>query len=878
MMAHIRIAAARVLLAGSLLLATHAVAGAPRTVLPDTVEPERYRIDIAPDATALTFSGSVEIDIRVRESVDRIVLNAADLTIDRAAIAGMLESVPVRYDERLQRITLSLGRSIGPGPYTLRLNYHGRIYRRASGLFALDYQAVGSGSARALFTQFENADARRFVPCWDEPARKATFELAATIPAGQMAVSNMPIVGSEALPDRRQRVRFAPTPRMSSYLLFFAAGDFERRSRTVDGVEVGAVVKRGDLAQADFALDAAAEVLHYFNEYFGIPYALPKLDLIAGPGSSGSFGAMENWGAIFLFEADMLVDPRIASERDRQQVYVATAHEMAHQWFGDLVTMRWWDDLWLNEGFASWMENKVTDHFHPDWHMWLQSLDDRQRAMDLDARRGTHPIVTPVIDAQEADADFDEIAYEKGAAVVRTLESYLGEDAFRDGVRRYMRERAYGSAVTDDLWRAMDRGSQRPIAQIAHDLTRQAGVPMIIERAAECRGGETVLQLSQGRFVVDAGPTAAQIWHLPVSVATLGNVPATGVVAGAAAVPLHAAGCTPAILNFGQTAYFRSRYQPAGLAALTDRFGELSTSDQLGLLHDTQSLAYVGQVPMGALLSLVSAVPADAAPEVVTTLSRLLQHLDQLSDGLPVQVRLRAFSRSVLHRFFSRLGWDSAADEASNVALARAGVIEALAQMQDPDIAADARQRFAQYVSDPDRLDANLRHLTLDAVAAHADPVTWRQMHELARSARSELERHELYSLLATVDDPALVRKALALTLSGEPPATSVQNIVQTAARRHPRQAFEFATANWPQLKESIEPDFRVRFAPMLLHTATDPTLIRPLEAFAHANIPASARRDVDKAESSLRYRSHVRRERLPEVERWLLALGADPS
>ena len=311
-----------------------------------------------------------------------------------------------------------------------------------------------------MFTQFENSDARRFVPSWDEPGRKATFELTATVPADQMAVSNMPIRSTDVLPGGRKRVHFATTPKMSSYLLFFGSGDFERIHRNVDGVDVGVVVKRGDTAQAAFALDAASDILPYYNDYFGTPYPLPKLDLIAAPGSSQFFGAMENWGAIFYFERDLLIDPRISTERDKQGVYLVIAHEMAHQWFGDLVTMAWWDDLWLNEGFASWMENKVTDHFHPEWKIWLQALRDKQSAMQEDARDGTHPIVTPINDVLQASSAFDSITYSKGAAVIRMLESYLGEDAFRDGVRRYIHDHAYGNTTTDDLWAAMDRGSQ----------------------------------------------------------------------------------------------------------------------------------------------------------------------------------------------------------------------------------------------------------------------------------------------------------------------------------------------------------------------------------------------------------------------------------
>ncbi len=856
---------------------SRARAAVARVVLPDSVTPERYRIDVVPDAESLSFKGTVQIDITVHSAVDRIVLNGADLVIDSAAVAGVAAAPAVRYDEHLGRITFVLGQMIEPGAHTMTLSYHGKIYLQGSGFFAVDYEAPG-GKARALFTQFEDADARRFVPCWDEPGRKAIFELSATLPANLMALSNMPVAQSEALPGNLQHVHFAPTPRMSSYLLFFGEGDFERSHRSVDGVDLGVVVKRGDLAQANFVLDAAADILHYYDDYFGTPYPLPKLDLIAGPGSSVTFGAMENWGAIFSWESEMLVDPRIASEADRQRAYIVAAHEMAHQWFGDLVTMQWWDDLWLNEGFASWMENKVTDQFHPEWHIWLQQLDSRQSAMVLDALEGTHPIITPIVDSLQAGQGFDEISYEKGAAVIRTLESYLGEDAFRAGVRRYIHEKAYGNAVTDDLWRQMDLGSERPITQIAHDLTLQAGVPMISELSSECVGESTTLKLSQGRYIIDADSTAAHRWHVPVAVAGIGGPAATRVIFGSAPTAVQVAGCAPAVINAGQTAYFRSRYTVAALSQLTTHFSQLASIDQLGLLDDTQSLAYNGGEPMGALLAIADSVPVDAAPEVVTALAAALQQLDFLCQGLPTQQRFRRYARGVLNRFFDRFGWERADGEADNVALLRAALIEALGQMDDPAVVAEARRRFAVYVAEPASVDAAVRHLTLETVAVHADQPIWDQLHGLARSTPSEIERLELYEFLASAEDERLVHKALDLTLSGEPPPTVVPHILQGAAVLHPRLTFEFTAANWHKLSATIEPDFQVRFAPRLLRSSSDASLIAPLEAFARAHIPPDKRLDVHKAEASLRYLARVRRERVPDLERELRRRDSDPT
>ena len=842
---------------------------AERVVLPTAVTPDHYRIDITPDAKALTFKGSVEIDLTVHRPTNKLVLNSLDIVIDRAALSGAARAPVISYNERMQTVSFAVGHAIMPGAYTLGLIYHGKIYQQASGLFALDYNTP-VGKARALFTQFENSDARRFVPCWDEPARKATFQLTATVPANQMPLANMPIASTQALPGDLKRVHFAATPKMSSYLLFFGVGDFERVHRTVDGVDVGVVVKRGDTASAGYALDAAADILPYYDSYFGTPYPLPRLDLIAGPGSSAFFGAMENWGAIFGFENDVLIDARVSTEQDKQRVYLVVAHEMAHQWFGDLVTMAWWDDLWLNEGFASWMQSKVIDHFHPEWKVWLQNLGPKQDAMQEDARDGTHPIITPIKDVLQASGAFDNITYSKGAEVIRTLESYLGENEFRAGVRRYMHDHAYGNTVTDDLWSEMDQGSVRPITQIAHDLTLQAGVPMVSELSTSCTDRVTTLGLAQGHFAIDADSTKARVWHVPITIATIGGQSATTVVSGAVPASVQVSGCDAAILNAGQSAYLRSRYSNEGLAAITARYAALSPADQLGILNDTGSLAYVGDESMASFLNLTKSVPADAEPEVASALVGVLQDLDVFYDGLPTQAAFRVYARGVLNPIFARIGWDKIPGERDNVALLRSELAGALGDFGDPAVLAQARQRFQRYVSDPSSLDAGARRTALQVVALYADQVTWNQLHSMAQSAKTEIERQEFYNLLAAAHDSTLVQQALDLALSGEPLPTMVPDMINTAARRHPKMTFDFAVSHWDKIASVLEPAFRARFVPSLLNTASDLRLIDELNTFAAAHIPADGRQQVRKSEASVRYLAGIRKARLPEVDQWL--------
>jgi aminopeptidase N len=843
-----------------------------RVVLPDSVTPVSYRIDFTPDMGALTFKGTAEIDVQVNRATNTIELNAADLVIDNVVLAGEPKKPAVGYDEKVQTVTFTFDHPVSTGAHTLKIAYHGTIYQSASGLFALDYRGPGGeqDQQRALFTQFENSDARRFVPCWDEPGIKSTFELTATLPAGLMPLSNMPVAGAAKLPNGLQRVRFAKTPKMSTYLLFFGAGDFERVHRTVAGVDVGIVVKRGDTAHAAFALDAAAALLPYFNDYFGVPYPLPKLDLIAGPGASQFFGAMENWGAIFYFEYYLLIDPRISTQTDQQNVYSVVAHEMAHQWFGDLVTMAWWDDLWLNEGFASWMARKSTDHFHPEWNVWLQSLTEKQAVMNRDARDGTHPIVMNIEDVFQAASAFDDITYTKGEAVIRALEDFTGEAAFRAGVRRYIREHQYGNTVTDQLWDAIGKESASPITQIAHDLTLQAGVPMVNMLSAHCDGGKTTVTLNQTHFAVDAGSTQARVWHLPVKVGVAGQAPSSLIVSGDAPTKVQVAGCGPVILNAGQGGYMRSRYTHEGLAAIGARYASLSSDDQLGLLNDTLSLASAGAMPMADYLELTKNFPAAADPVVTSVFTQQLGGLDLLYTGLATQPAFRAYARRVLAPLFARVGWQKRPGESDNTVILRGNLIATLNELGDPDVVAENRARFERYLKDPKAFSADERSSVLGNVAVQADQKVWDRLHQMAKATSSELERQELYRLLGAAQSDALVQQALKLVFSGEMPPTLAPDIVSSVAARHPETALNFAIENWDRLSKMLEVTSALQFVPKLTFNSADPASIARLMEFARAKVPENARRDYVLAAARIRYYASVRATRLPEVDRWI--------
>src|SRR5499427_6492666 len=497
--------------------------GATPGKLPKTVAPIHYALDLTPDLDTLTFSGSEVVDIEVMEPTARLMLNAVDMTIEAVAIEG--EAAPqITSDAAAQTVTFVFPHPIAAGRHQLGISFTGQINRFGRGLFVVDYPTA-EGRKRMISSHLEPTDARRIFPSWDEPAFKASIALTVTVPQAFLAVSNMPVASEEPVGNGKKRVAFQPTPRMSSYLFVLAAGDLERATAEADGVTVGVVATRGKGEHGGYALDTAVGLLRYYNEYFGIAYPLPKLDLIAVPGGFG--GAMENWGGITFFESRLLFDPTTSASDARRGIFNIIAHEMAHQWFGDLVTMAWWDNIWLNEGFASWMQAKAAEHLHPQWRTWLNGYGQKQFAMTLDARRTSHPIQQKVADHSEAQTAFDAITYNKGQAFIRMLESYLGETAFRDGIRSYMAAHAYRNTTTADLWKALEAAARKPVTKIAASFTEQEGVPLI---AAEtnCVGGKQQLILKQERFAVvpasagGADSVAQRRWQVPVAIGTPG--------------------------------------------------------------------------------------------------------------------------------------------------------------------------------------------------------------------------------------------------------------------------------------------------------------------------------------------------------------------
>ncbi|MEC9018496.1 MAG: M1 family metallopeptidase, partial [Pseudomonadota bacterium] len=777
------------------------------TQLPRGAAPSHYAIEVTPDAANLRFTGNTVIDVTVSQTMPALVLNAADLSIGAVTLTpanGKAMKGAAKVDADAQTVTLDFGKPLAPGNYRLAIAYAGVINQQANGLFALDYTNNEGQATRALFTQFEAPDARRFVPSWDEPSYKATFDLTAIVPTGELAVSNMPVKSTADMGGGKTRVSFGTSPKMSTYLLFFGLGELERATKMAGQTEVGVITGKGNTGKAQLALDASASILPYFNDYFGVPFPLPKLDNVAGPGQSQFFSAMENWGAIFTFERALLVDPRFTSESTKRRIYETVAHEMAHQWFGDLVTMAWWDDLWLNEGFASWMATKVTDKLQPEWEMLLTRVDGREAAMSLDSLSTTHPVVQKITTVDQVNQAFDAITYQKGEAVITMLEGFAGEDVWRNGIRSYMKAHAYGNTVTDDLWKAVDGAGAKGLVAIAHDFTSKPGIPLVKVESAQCQGGSTLLTLSQGEYSRDNKDKAPLSWNVPVMAQTIGGAPQRLILQGKGQMTLP--GCGAYVINAGQTGYYRSLYPAANVEALAKGFTRLSSIDQTGLLADNYQLGLGGYQPIGLALDLIDAVPANASPAVLAEVPGYLgSAYDMLEGDAAAQARVGAYATAKLGPVLSRIGFDAKAGEGPQVPVLRSALVSTLGDMGDKAVVAEANRRFAALESDPAALDGPLRNVWLGIIAKNADQATWDKLRMMAKGAKTDLEKSTLYALLGGARDQKLGAQALDLALTDEPGKTTSAAIIGQVGYEHPMLAVDYVLAHRAQYEALID-------------------------------------------------------------------------
>ena len=589
--------------------------------------------------------------------------------------------------------------------------------------------------------------------------------------------------------------------------------------------------------------------------------------------SSQFFGAMENWGAIFTFEKSLLLDPATSDIKDKQVVFHITAHEIAHQWFGNLVTMAWWDDLWLNEGFANWMETRTTRNLHPEWDIDKTGTAFASRAaMRRDSFATTHPVVQHVATVEQASQAFDQITYDKGEAVIGMLEDYVGADHWRAGVRSYIKQHQYGNAVTDALWQQIDAiAPGKQFTQVAHDFTLQPGVPLI-KASASCDAGTTTVTLEQGEYTLDRPGKQALRWHVPVVVRGAAGREVRVLLDGTAQVQLP--GCdAPALVNAGQKGYFRTLYAPAQFKALDNGFPALPVVDQVGVLMDTNALATVGLQPEADLLNLTAKVPVGASPDLWQVVSSIWADIDALFDGdAKAQTAWRRFALSRLAPEFAALGWDDRKDDSSQTKQLRAALLLDLSAMDDAQVIAEARRRFAAFQAGPATLSPELRKTVLGIVARHADAATWDALHAMAKKETSSMIRDQYYALLARSKDDALAQRALDMALTVEPGATTGARMIAAVSSEHPELALDFALAHRQQVDKLIDSTSRARYYPQLGATSSKLETAGKIKAYAEQSLAATSRRDAETAITGIQTRVKLRAQRVPQITAWLNA------
>jgi aminopeptidase N len=842
--------------------------------LPKNVVPTHYAIDLKPDLATLATSGSEVVEIKVLDASDRLMLNAVEIVVQSASLEGEPgQAATITSQPKAQTVTLAFPHPLAVGPHKLRIAFTGRINSFGRGLFFVDYP-TGRGRKRMIATELEPADARRVFPCWDEPAFKASFEPSVTVPLNFLALSNMPITRQEPVGGILKRVSFGATPKMSSYLFVLVAGELERLTGEGNGVAVGVVTVAGKREQGRFALASAVSLLRYYNDYFGVKYPLPKLDLIAVPGGVG--GAMENWGGIVFNESILLFDPSSSPDALRRSIFGVLAHEMAHQWFGDLVTMGWWNDLWLNEGFASWMQNKVAASLHPDWEVWLNGGTAKQTAMDVDARRTAHPIQQPVADESEAESVFDSITYLKSQAFLRELETYLGAEKFRGGIRHYMAAHAYSNATTADLWLALRRASGKQVAAIAIPYTEHPGVPLIVS-SASCANDRQQLTLSQERFFKRATKARAQLWQVPIAYGWPGAKEPSGVVLMQGRTMQVAAGrCgEPIKLNFGDVGYYRTLYDDATEAALAKAIETMGPADRVNLLADNWALVEAGRITADRYFTLVDAVVNDRNRAVWENVIRTVGRLDDLERGLSGRSAFQAYGRSRLRPAFDRLGWDRAAGESEDNTILRSRLIAELGGLGDGAVTAEARRRFAAFVKDPGSLDVNLRGPIVFLAGRGADRATYDELRALGRKATSTELRIRYYIALAAAINPELAKETLAITLTDEVPVDLANGLIlMVASGEHPELALAFVKANFEALAAKRGPTFRAFFMSSLMTNFADRAHAEELAAFAPGHETAGGRIAAARAQEEIMEAAGFRARQIPAVDEWVKRHG----
>ncbi len=841
--------------------------------LPKDIVPRHYAIHLKPDLEKFITTGKVQIQVEVLKPAKEIVLNALAMEITKAAItAPKTISLEPKPNAEAQTVAFRLPEVLAPGKYTLTTEFTGHLREQAQGLFYVRYTG-NAGKKLMLCTQMEPTDARRMFPCWDEPVFRAKFEPTVIVPEKHTAVSNMPIKDEKSLGGGLKEVHFGATPPMASYLVVLVSGEMEALEDSFEGVKLRILATEGKKEQGRYALESVKKLLGYYNHYFGVKFPLSKLDSIAVPGGFG--GAMENWGGIVYNEAILLFDSKTSSLETKMGVFDVMAHEMAHQWFGDLVTAAWWNDLWLNEGFASWMGTKATDHFNPEWQLWLGAGAGKSGVMRQDSLRSTHPILQPVQDESQANDAFDNITYGKGQAFLRMLENYLGEETFQKGMQLYMKRHGYSSATTEDLWAALEQASGKPVRALSAGWTEQPGLP-VVSVSSECKEGKAVVHMEQQRFTVEDPDAKPLQWMVPVALADLSQPGSRRVelLEGKSAT-LTFPNCDGVFkANFGDAGYYRVSYSPTLFDKLKQRINSLSPEDRLNLLADAWAMVAAQRATAASYLDMVVSLRGETATAIWQDILGRLELIDQLQRSQPGRDAFRQRMIEFVRPQLERLGWDARPDERATDTLLRNSVLSLLGNFGDKEVIARARARFQKFLVQPDSLAPTLRPCVMAIVGRHSDRATYDQLHDLARAAKGTEERRRYYGAMSAALDPSLAALTLPISLTDETvPQEAIWLVSGVAhAGEQPELAWQFAQKHMDELLGRTEEFVRNVYVPAILSAFSDAARADELEQYVREKIgPKGATKAKESAEA-MRLRAAIKERELPGIDRWVTA------
>lgn len=808
-----------------------------------------------PDVDTLTNQGKEIVELQFLAGTDTLVFNSLNETLNDVRLDGQ-PVASVTSDDQKQLTTVILRYPAEIGQHSLSFSYIGRIETKPRGLFIQHYEQPSGTKGVLLTTQMEATDARRMFPCWDEPAFRATFQLTAIVPSAWATISNMPI--AESVPrGALVTTTFQPSPKMSSYLIEFTAGDLAELKATSGGTQLGVWALRGQEENGQVALANAQTILTDYEEYFAYPLPLPKLDAIAIPG--GFNRAMENWGAIAYPDQALLISPSSTFD-SKQTTFNIQAHELAHQWFGDLVTMRWWDDLWLNESFAAWLAAKETDKRQPNWHWWERGDANKERAMLADARLDSHAIQQHVTNELQAINPFDQdMTYNKGQAILRMFEAYLGEEVFRNGVRNYIQAHALSNAMTADLWNAMDAAGGKWISQIAASWLAQPGFPLVTAGVSCGSNDQRTITLTQSRFLLRGSDPNQSTWSVPLQIRIGANGAPRRVLLTEDGHKVAAGRCVePLSLNADATGFYRVRYDAKTLQTNTKLFRTLPAADRIALLDDQWALVSTGKEPLSSYLALASFMDSDIGVRASEQIEDALSTIEYDARGTAGHDTFAAYARSVIKPAFAALGWDAKDSDTPEVQKLRRRLIQDMGLWGDPSSIAEARTRFAAFLQDHSRLSPDDQGPILRVVARNADAATFQVLHALAKTAQDITEIERFYGALMQVENESLAEQAAQIALSSEIPPQAENRrfqLLTLLAQRHQRLAWTLFREHHDTLLRPLQPFGPLIIARQLPQVFWSGIPLVELETWLRKHVPAGMSSNVDQGLQTMRFK-----------------------